>query len=98
MMNTKMMNDEMLVKVTGGDNGDARKDTKEDRPWYAVGDALWVYITPIHFLRALRYVVDRYYGAEFKAGGEADYFCWHYKVKDDITGLTSWVTADDIES
>ena len=97
MMNTRTMNDEMLRKVTGGDNGDAIQDCNENYSRYSVGETVLVYLTGIHFFCKICVITNKRFSAEVK--GNKVECCWRYKVHDtQLFGNDEWVTADDIAS
>ena len=94
----KMINDEMLTMVNGGDNGDAEKDCSYEHPKYQIGDCVNVYLTGLHFLCKTGKVIDKSYRAVTDKNGVLKYHCWFYKIRFSI-GLfsTDWFTADDID-
>ena len=99
MMNTKMMNDEMLRKVTGGDNGDTYKEIVKDMPLYSVGQVVKVYISGLHlFSRQATVLAVNYNTTDMKLsqfGYQDHYFNYTVEYSD---GKQSYVLADDIVS
>ena len=99
MMNTiKAMNDETLTFVTGGDNGDAKKDTNSYNSKYLVGHEVYVYLTGLHFLYQVCKIVAKTYSPVYNENGSLEYYCWHYKVTGTFSNEPFWITADDINS
>ena len=87
MINTKAMNNEMLTKVTGGDNGDVSYERKNGIALYKVGDQVEVYRTDLH-ITTRRAVVE--------AVREYDGYITYYVVFLDSNKF-KWVTANGIQ-
>ena len=91
MMNT-MMNDEMLIKVTGGDYGDTEAECKSGAPLYKVGDYVEAYVTGFHWHTERGKIIEVMKAKVYTSYG----FEYRYKIQFH-NWTTDVVTADGIE-
>ena len=83
----RMMTNEMLTKVTGGDNGDISYERKTGKALYKEGDEVEVYRTCLHCFtrKAIVEAVREYNG----------YITYYVSFVD--SNEYKWATANDIQ-
>ena len=95
MMNTRMMNDEMLTKVAGGNYGDTCKEFDSGIQFYNVGDTVEVFNTLFHASTkrgVIEAVGEEYlHVRDFTGGYVPKYFVRYSR------NSAEWVFANDIE-
>ena len=91
MRNTmiKAMNDEALVRISGGDNGDSEIEKRLGTRLYKVGDVVEVYTNWLHIFTT-RAIIDAV-GLD-----EKGYVCYHV-IYFDNKGTIDLVSADKIQ-
>ena len=87
MMNLKTLNDEALVKVAGGNDGDQNYERKNHVVLYKVGDHVEVYRTDLHWFLT-------WGGTVAKVFVERDVPMYFIEFDD---GCCDWHSADDIQ-
>ena len=88
-MNMTAMNDDALVRVTGGDKCDTYWEKKTGTPLYSAGDTVEVYDSWLHIQTDTATVLFRGYALDGS---------FTYQVQIHETGKIKWVPADDIEN
>ena len=91
---TVMINDEILAKVTGGDNNDLQWEKEHGTPLYSVGESVERYLSIFHITTKAGVILDRH-PVTTSSGRTYWYYLFHhtdFELFNDV-----WVTANDIE-
>ena len=99
MTNTmmKIMNDEALTFVTGGDNGDARYEHDNGIQLYHVGESVEVYFSGYHITTVNATVIEVSTTRMIKSWNDWNEIEVPYYLVKYAGGKTEWVTANGIE-